>query len=197
MHRPTRATDTHSQRRAVVFGGLMLIMLMAALDQTIVSTALPTIVGDLGGLNGVSWVVTSYLLASTAVLPVYGKLGDLYGRKRVLQIALVLFLVGSALCGVAQSLTELIAFPGAAGAWRARSDRWRTGIDRGRAGQSRGHDSARAAHGAWRVPGLERRKRLCVQAGGESRRPGWRSAGSVSSQKSRLLTCVPPGGWTR
>ena len=94
----------------VVFMGLMLVMLMAALDQTIVSTALPTIVGDLGGLSHISWVVTAYLLAQTAVTPVYGKLGDQYGRKVVLQAALVLFLAGSALCGVAQSLTELIAF---------------------------------------------------------------------------------------
>jgi EmrB/QacA subfamily drug resistance transporter len=94
----------------VVFIGLMLVLLMAALDQTIVSTALPTIVGDLGGLNHISWVVTAYLLAQTAVTPIYGKLGDLYGRKIVLQFALVVFLAGSALCGAAQSMTELIVF---------------------------------------------------------------------------------------
>ena len=94
----------------IAFTGLMLVLLMAALDQTIVSTALPTIVGDLGGLNHISWVVTAYLLAQTAVTPVYGKLGDLYGRKIMLQIALVIFLVGSALCGASQSLTELIVF---------------------------------------------------------------------------------------
>jgi EmrB/QacA subfamily drug resistance transporter len=94
----------------VVFTGLMLVLLMAALDQTIVSTALPTIVGDLGGLNHISWVVTAYLLAQTAVTPIYGKLGDLYGRKIILQFALVVFLVGSALCGAAQNMTELIAF---------------------------------------------------------------------------------------
>jgi MFS family permease len=94
----------------VVFVGLMLVLLMASLDQTIVSTALPTIVGDLGGLNHISWVVTAYLLAQTVVTPIYGKLGDLYGRKIVLQVALVLFLIGSVLCGVAQDLEELVAF---------------------------------------------------------------------------------------
>jgi EmrB/QacA subfamily drug resistance transporter len=100
----------NSRSVLVVFTGLMLVMLMAALDQTIVSTALPTIVGDLGGLNHISWVVTAYLLAQTAVMPVYGKLGDMYGRKVVLQFALVLFLIGSALCGLSSNLTELVAF---------------------------------------------------------------------------------------
>jgi EmrB/QacA subfamily drug resistance transporter len=100
--------DTHGV--LIVFGGLMLVLLMAALDQTIVATALPTIVGDLGGLNQISWVVTAYLLAQTAVTPLYGKLGDLYGRKIVLQVALVLFLIGSALCGLSQNMTELILF---------------------------------------------------------------------------------------
>ncbi|MHB8689793.1 MAG: MDR family MFS transporter [Solirubrobacteraceae bacterium] len=104
----TQATDRRSI--AVVFSGLLLVMLIAALDSTIVSTALPTIVGDFGGLNHISWVVTTYLLAQTAVTPIYGKLGDLYGRKVVLQVALVVFLIGSALCGAAQNLTELIAF---------------------------------------------------------------------------------------
>jgi EmrB/QacA subfamily drug resistance transporter len=94
----------------IVIGALMLTMLLAALDQTIVSTALPTIVGELGGLNHLSWVVTSYLLAITIVTPLYGKLGDLYGRKVVLQGALILFLIGSALCGQAQGMTELIGF---------------------------------------------------------------------------------------
>ncbi len=94
----------------LVFAGLLLVMLLAALDQTIVATALPTIVGDLGGLSHISWVVTAYLLAQTAVTPLYGKLGDMYGRKVVLQAGLVVFLVGSALCGLSQSLDELIAF---------------------------------------------------------------------------------------
>src|SRR4051794_2995005 len=97
-------------RVAVVMSGLMLVMLLASLDQTIVSTALPTIVGDLGGLEHISWVVTAYLLAVTVLTPLYGKLGDLFGRKVVLQAALVVFLIGSALCGLAQGMTELIAF---------------------------------------------------------------------------------------
>src|SRR6476661_3510740 len=88
----------------------MLVALLASLDQTIVSTALPTIVGDLGGVEHLSWVVTAYLLASTVVTPLYGKLGDLYGRKPVLQTAIVVFLVGSALCGLAQNMPSLIAF---------------------------------------------------------------------------------------
>ena len=88
----------------------MLVMFLAALDQTIVATALPTIVGDLGGLNHISWVVTAYLLAQTVVTPLYGKLGDMYGRKIVLQTALIVFLIGSALCGLSQNLDELIAF---------------------------------------------------------------------------------------
>src|SRR4051794_33626140 len=99
-----------AQRVRLIFGALLLVMLLASLDQTIVSTALPTIVGDLGGLAHLSWVVTAYLLASTVAGPLYGKLGDLYGRKRLLQFAIVLFLIGSALCGAAQSMGELIAF---------------------------------------------------------------------------------------
>ena len=94
----------------LVLGGLMLVLFLAALDQTIVATALPTIVGDLGGLKHISWVVTAYLLAQTVVTPLYGKLGDQYGRKVVLQGALALFILGSALCGLSQNLDELIAF---------------------------------------------------------------------------------------
>ena len=99
-----------TERIRVIFGALMLVILLASLDQTIVATALPTIVGDLGGLQHLSWVVTAYLLASTVTGPIYGKLGDLYGRKVVLQTAIVIFLVGSALCGIAQGMTELIVF---------------------------------------------------------------------------------------
>ena len=82
-------------RVGLVFAALLLVALLASLDQTIVSTALPTIVGDLGGVQHLSWVVTAYLLASTVVTPLYGKLGDLYGRKPVLQTAIVVFLVSS------------------------------------------------------------------------------------------------------
>ena len=94
----------------VVFGALVLVLLLASLDQTIVSTALPTIVGDLGGIQHISWVVTAYLLTSTVSGPIYGKLGDLYGRKLVLQVAIVIFLIGSALCGLSQNMGELIGF---------------------------------------------------------------------------------------
>jgi len=93
-----------------IFAALMLVMLLASLDSTIVSTALPTIVGSLGGIEQLSWVVTAYLLTSTITTPIAGKLGDVYGRKLVLQAALVVFLVGSALCGISQNMTELIAF---------------------------------------------------------------------------------------
>jgi EmrB/QacA subfamily drug resistance transporter len=104
-----------NQRVRVIFGALLLVLLLASLDQTIVSTALPTIVGDLGGVSDLSWVVTAYLLSSTVVGPVYGKLGDQYGRKIVLQAAIVIFLVGSALCGISQNMTELIVFRGIQG----------------------------------------------------------------------------------
>jgi EmrB/QacA subfamily drug resistance transporter len=97
-------------RIRVVFGALMLVLLLASLDQTIVSTALPTIVGDLSGIEHLSWVVTAYLLTATVSGPLYGKVGDLYGRKLVLQAAIVIFLVGSALCGISQNMAELIAF---------------------------------------------------------------------------------------
>ncbi|MEU9041265.1 MULTISPECIES: MFS transporter [unclassified Kitasatospora] len=94
----------------VPIGALLLAMLLAALDQTIVSTALPTIVSDLGGLEHLSWVVTAYMLAATAATPLWGKLGDMYGRKRFFQASIVIFLLGSVLCGIAQNMGELIAF---------------------------------------------------------------------------------------
>src|SRR5216110_3289197 len=106
----TGAEVQQPQRVRLIFAALLLVLLLASLDQTIVSTALPTIVGDLGGIQHLSWVVTAYLLAATISGPLYGKLGDLYGRKVVLQAAIVLFLAGSALCGTSQDMTELIAF---------------------------------------------------------------------------------------
>ena len=93
-----------------VFGALMLGMLLAALDSTIVSTALPTIVGDLHGANHLSWVVVAYLLSSTVSTPLWGKLGDLHGRKVYFQAAIVIFLIGSMLCGIAHSMFTLILF---------------------------------------------------------------------------------------
>ncbi len=92
----------------LLMGALLLVMLLSALDQTIVSTALPTIVGELGGLDRLSWIVTAYMLASTIVVPRYGKFGDLFGRKTVLQISVILFLLGSVLCGLAQNMEQLI-----------------------------------------------------------------------------------------
>ncbi|MFC9800050.1 MFS transporter [Streptomyces bacillaris] len=105
------AADAISPRRVrMVFLGLMLTLLLAALDQMIVATALPKIVGELHGLEKMSWAVTAYLLASTIVLPLYGKLGDLFGRKGVFQFAIVVFVVGSALAGWSRTMDELIAF---------------------------------------------------------------------------------------
>ena len=104
----TSGTQLTHRQIQVVFLGLMAGMLVAALDQTIVATALPTIVGDLGGLNHLSWVVTAYLLASTISVPLYGKVSDLLGRKVVFQFALVVFVVGSMLCGLSQNMVELI-----------------------------------------------------------------------------------------
>src|SRR5437764_4476249 len=106
---PAGANLSHRQIQ-VVFFGLMAGMLLAALDQTIVATALPTIVGDLGGLRELSWVVTAYILMSTISVPLYGKLSDLYGRRRIFQTAIVIFLIGSALSGLAHNMAELIGF---------------------------------------------------------------------------------------
>jgi EmrB/QacA subfamily drug resistance transporter len=94
----------------VILPGLLLAIMLAMLDQLVVSTALPRIVGDLGGVTHLSWVVTSYVLASTVTTPLYGKLGDLYGRKRLLMFAIILFLIGSALSGLSQTMDQLIAF---------------------------------------------------------------------------------------
>src|SRR6478735_3281856 len=94
---------------AVPFAAIVLAMLPAVLDQTILATALPTIAADLGRVADLSWVVTAYVVAAAATTPLWGKLGDRYGRKRLLEISLATFLVGSALCGIAQSITMLVA----------------------------------------------------------------------------------------
>src|SRR6476659_9655792 len=120
MGRPVDTTGMHPdpesasveitpQRRNFIFVAVLLGMLLAALDQTIVATALPTVVADLGGAGHQSWVVTSYLLASTIVTAVVGKLGDLFGRKAVFGTAIVFFLGGSVLCGLATSMSMLVA----------------------------------------------------------------------------------------
>ena len=118
--------ETITKRRLwFILGALLLGMLLAALDQTIVSTALPTIVGDLHGGSHLAWVVTAYLLASTVSTPLWGKLGDQYGRKTFFQAAIVIFVIGSALCGFSHTMTELIVFRAcrdwaAAASWSAR-----------------------------------------------------------------------------
>ncbi|MGI8694553.1 MAG: MDR family MFS transporter [Geodermatophilaceae bacterium] len=94
----------------LVMVGVMSGMLLAALDQSIVGTALPTITSELGGLDKLSWVVTAYLLTATAVTPLWGKISDLYGRRLIFQIAISIFLIGSALCGFSQTIEQLIAF---------------------------------------------------------------------------------------
>jgi MFS family permease len=102
--------DLSHRRVLVIIGALMLGMFLAALDQTIVSTALPTIVADLHGASHLSWIVVAYLLAATVSTPIWGKLGDQYGRKVFFQAAIVIFLAGSVLSGLSHSMFELIAF---------------------------------------------------------------------------------------
>ncbi|HWL82659.1 MAG TPA: DHA2 family efflux MFS transporter permease subunit, partial [Roseomonas sp.] len=94
----------------IVLGGALLTMALAALDQNIVNTALPRMVGDLGGMEHISWVVTAFMLSSTVTSPLYGKLSDLYGRRRLFFVAVLLFLAGSLLSGLAQSMAQLIGF---------------------------------------------------------------------------------------
>ena len=102
-------------RVLTIYAGLMVTLLLAALDQTIVATALPRIVSDLGGITQYSWVFTAYMLTSTVSVPVYGRLGDVHGRRPLMLIAVTIFLVGSALCGAAQNMTELVIFRGLQG----------------------------------------------------------------------------------
>ncbi|MGH9055017.1 MAG: MDR family MFS transporter [Acidimicrobiales bacterium] len=107
---PAGPVPLERRRVLIIFAGLILAILISALDQTVVATALPTIAGDLHGLNDLSWVITAYLLAATVTIPLYGKVGDLLGRKNVLMFSIVVFLIGSVLSGLSQSIVELIAF---------------------------------------------------------------------------------------
>ncbi|HZO35775.1 MAG TPA: MDR family MFS transporter [Solirubrobacteraceae bacterium] len=107
----SEAASTRSRRELLIaFSAVMLATLLAALDMTIVATALPSIVDDLEGFDHLSWVITAYLLAATVTVPLYGRLSDVYGRRRLFVVAISLFVLGSALCGTAHSMTQLIAF---------------------------------------------------------------------------------------
>jgi EmrB/QacA subfamily drug resistance transporter len=115
MGEPAGAASMSRRELYTLFGALMLTMLLASLDQTIVGTALPTIVGDLGGMGDYTWVVTAYLIATTASTPLYGKLSDLYGRRPVILVAIAIFLAASALAGLSQNMLQLILFRGLQG----------------------------------------------------------------------------------
>src|SRR5436190_6478868 len=112
----TATSQTSMRAIAVPFAAIVLAMLPAVLDQTILATALPTIAADLGRLSDVSWLVTAYVVAAAATTPLWGKLGDRHGRKRLLQIALTMFVSASALCGLAQDITTLIVLRAVQGA---------------------------------------------------------------------------------
>ena len=99
----------------LVLGALLISLFLSALDSTIIATALPTIVGDLGGLDHIAWVFTAYLLSSTVSVPLFGKISDIYGRRQVFQVTIVVFLVGSLLAGLSQTMTQLILFRGVQG----------------------------------------------------------------------------------
>jgi EmrB/QacA subfamily drug resistance transporter len=107
---PLVKTRADGQKLGLVFAGLMLALLLAALDQNIVATALPRIVSDLGGLGHLSWVVTAFMVASTMTTPLYGKLSDVFGRKRAFFVSITIFLAGSVLCGLSRTMTQLILF---------------------------------------------------------------------------------------
>jgi len=114
LETPVEGERSHSEIMVVMIA-LMLAMFLAALDQTIVSTALPKIASDLHGLSKLSWVATAYLLTSAVVTPLYGKISDLFGRKKIFQVSIILFLLGSALCGMSQNMDQLIFFRGLQG----------------------------------------------------------------------------------
>jgi MFS family permease len=116
---PSPGLDLPQRRVLLIIGALLLGTFLAALDQTIVATALPTIVGDLHGASHLTYVVTAYLLATTVSTPLWGKLGDQYGRKTFFQAAIVIFLVGSALSGFSHTMLELITFRALQGLGRA------------------------------------------------------------------------------
>lgn len=107
---PAQATVTSRRQLWIIFVGLMLSMVLSSLDQSIVNTALPQMASDLGGLAHLSWVVTAFMLCSTIANPIYGKLGDMYGRRRLLTASILIFLLASTLCGLAQSMPQLILF---------------------------------------------------------------------------------------
>src|SRR5947209_20423244 len=106
-----------TKRVVLVFIGLQLVLVLSSMDTTIVATALPSISRDLGGFSRVTWVITSYSLALVATMPLWGKVGDLHGRKRALLTAVVIFLVGSMACGLAQSMNQLLVALFAQGIW--------------------------------------------------------------------------------
>src|SRR5215216_7379973 len=111
----TRVEQSGRRETVLAVAGLMLALFLVALDPTVVGTALPKIIADLNGFEQYAWVTTAYLLASTAMIPVIGKLGDIYGRKWFILSGILIFLVGSALCGAAWGMTELIIFRGIQG----------------------------------------------------------------------------------
>ena len=154
-----------------VLSGLMVGMLLAALDQTIVSTALKSIVEDFDGLAHYTWVVTAYLLTSTASTPLYGKISDLYGRRPVFQFAIITFLIGSFAAGAATSMEQLIAFRAVQGAGRLRV----------------AQDGAADATGARCAPALD----ACVRQG--RCRDGRRSLPSRGYAAARALAAPAPG----
>lgn len=115
MNKTVKQDKTHTQKRGWILAALMMTMMLAAMDSTIVSTAIPHIVSDLGGFNKFSWVFSIYLLAQTVTIPLYGKLADLFGRKKILIFGIILFLIGSATCATAWNIGSLIAFRGLQG----------------------------------------------------------------------------------
>src|SRR3954468_12993228 len=118
QHPPSTSPGERSVAPAVAlpFAAIVLAMLPAVLDQTILATALPVVAGDLGNLTDVSWVVTAYVVAAAATTPLWGKLGDRIGRKLLLEVALLVFVLASALCGAAQDITQLIVLRAVQGA---------------------------------------------------------------------------------